>query len=208
MKNYIKSIQLKNWFNFLGDYSENNFEFEPGFNVIVAANDVGKTKLHNAFRWILENKVILRKEDYQDDEAAYEAVSLNEKNIVKILNNKSYNAASVNETIRLGVKVHYVENSNQSKERILIKEIQIRKEPDGLKILTELKSVKKVERGNVLSTSELFEDWVKKIIPKNLRSFFLVQGETLDTMTPLKGDNLKRTLTKFVDTLSENIGNL
>lgn len=199
MKSYVKSIQLKNWFNFLGDYAENTFEFESGFNIIVAANDVGKTKLHNAFRWILEDKVILRKEDYQDDEAAYEVVSLNGKNIINVLNKKLYKAASLNETNRLGVKLCYVENGNQSRERILTKEIQVRKEPDGLKILTELKSVKKVERGNVLNTSESFEDWIKKIIPKNLRSFFLVQGETLDTMTPLRGENLKRTLTKFID---------
>ena len=55
----INQIELKNWFNYKGDYQDNIIKFSDGLNIIVGDNNSGKTKLHNAIRWILKNEVII-----------------------------------------------------------------------------------------------------------------------------------------------------
>ena len=202
----IKSIELKNWFVYKGDYKDNKIDFKPGFNIIVAANDVGKTKLHNAFRWLLDNQVIIRNNKGSSNEK-YKLVTLNENTLLSgddksgILNNKAFVITPLNGQIDIGVKLHYTDkNERFEKERILTKQISLRKESDNkVSIINTTEKVQKIEGNNVRSSSDNFEDCTKRIIPKNLRSFFLVQGETLDFMTPLGGEQLKKTLTKFVD---------
>jgi predicted ATP-dependent endonuclease of OLD family len=55
----INQLELKNWFNYTGEYENNVIMFSDGLNIIIGDNNAGKTKLHNAFRWILKNEVII-----------------------------------------------------------------------------------------------------------------------------------------------------
>ena len=55
MSAIINHINPINWFNYKG--KNNNIELSPGTNVLVGTNNAGKTKLHNAFRYILSDTV-------------------------------------------------------------------------------------------------------------------------------------------------------
>lgn len=207
MGTIIKSIKLKNWFVYKGDYNDNTLNFKPRFNVIVSANDVGKSKLHNAFRWVLEDRVIVRADNISDQR--YQLVKLNEDTLIKesdgkisgILNLKEFRTTPINEQISIGVQIHYrYEHRTISEERKITKELILRKEADNkVSVVSIMRNVKKVERGHDRSCSDSFDSCLEKIIPNSLRSFYLVTGESLDLMTPLGGEQLKTTLKKFVD---------
>ena len=71
MGTIIKNVQLQNWYNYKGEYSDNIVKFSKGINFFVSDNDNGKSKLHNALRWILHDNIILYKK----------VVPINEDNI-------------------------------------------------------------------------------------------------------------------------------
>jgi DNA sulfur modification protein DndD len=201
----IKSIELSNWFGYFGSYEENKFEFLDGVNIIVAANDIGKSKLHNAFRWLLTDKAILKISDPSGKEK-YGFVSLNEK----ILNDPDYTFFNFTKSRRLlnndqdilGVKLTYVENKPNGvpQTRILVKQVIVKKDVDKLIIKEIQKKVFKNENGTLRTAAgEDFEESIKKVIRPILIDFFLVQGESLEFLTPLKGDRLRDTINNLVN---------
>ena len=46
----LKSIELE---NFMCYYGHNKFEFTEGINVIIGDNGYGKSKLYDAFYWVM-----------------------------------------------------------------------------------------------------------------------------------------------------------
>ena len=42
MSVYINQVELKNWFNYKGDYENNCISFSDGLNVVVGDNNSGK----------------------------------------------------------------------------------------------------------------------------------------------------------------------
>lgn len=197
----IKKIQLKNWFGYKGEYEENSFDFSDGINIIVATNDVGKSKLHNAFRWIIEDKVILKNIETNK----HEIVSVNLNNIQEVLNNFVSTNLNNGEYSSLGVKLTYeVKNSRgDSKVRILTKEIQCRKDVNQINFTEPNYKVEKIERGNIRSAIENFDECLKDLMRNNLKDYFLVQGENVENLTALKGKKLAETINLLVglDTL-------
>lgn len=200
----IKSIELSNWFSYRGKYEENKFEFKDGINIIVAANDIGKSKLHNAFRWILNDNVILKITDITGEEK-YGLVTLNEE----VLNDpdKSFfnfsraNLLTNGETETLGVKLTYTEtkSNNETTTRTLQKEVKIKKDVNRLIIVETTTRVIKNDNGAIRTAPEAFDELIKRVIRPILMDFFLVQGESLEFLTPLKGERLKTTINNLVN---------
>lgn len=53
----IKSISMKNFQCYAGDHSANRFQFGSGINIIIGDNGAGKSKLYDAFYWLLYDKI-------------------------------------------------------------------------------------------------------------------------------------------------------
>lgn len=193
----IKKIQLKNWFGYKGEYEENSFDFSDGVNVIVATNDVGKSKLHNAFRWIIDDKVILKNIETNK----HEIVAINLHNINQVLNHFVANTLTNGNNVSLGIKLTYeVTNSRgDSKIRILTKEIVCKKDVDNIKFSEPTFKVEKIERGNTKTALESFDDCLKDLMRNNLKDYFLVQGENVENLTALKGQKLADTINLLVE---------
>lgn len=193
----IKKIQLKNWFGYKGEYEENSFDFSDGVNIIVATNDVGKSKLHNAFRWIFADKIILK----NIEKNKHEIASINLNNIQEILNHFVAAQLKNEERISLGVRLTYeVKNSRgDSKIRILTKEIVCWKDINHLRFSDPTYKVEKIERGNIRTAVENFHECLKELMRNNLLDYFLVQGESVENLTALKGDQLANTINLLVE---------
>ncbi|WP_318641707.1 hypothetical protein [Flavobacterium ardleyense] len=193
----IKQIQLKNWFGYKGEYEDNTFEFSDGVNIVVATNDIGKSKLHNAFRWIFEDKVILK----NTESNKHEIISINMNNICEVLNHFIQTSLKNDEKTTLGVKLTYeIKNlRGDSKVRILTKEILCGKEVNTIKVAETKFKVERLERGNLKTAMENFSDCVKELMRNNLKDYFLVQGENVENLTPLKGNKLVDTINNLVE---------
>ena len=108
MSIHIKSIELCNWFQFRGPYKENRFEFQEGLNIIVGNNNAGKTKLHNAFRFMLSDLVRLEKINRKDEnDSLYEEYPIDENTISKVFNQREGLELKDGTTATLGVRLTY-----------------------------------------------------------------------------------------------------
>jgi DNA sulfur modification protein DndD len=191
----IKKIELKNWFGYFGEYEENSFEFSDGVNIIVATNDIGKSKLHNAFRWLLTDSVILKNKLNK-----YEFTKIDLNTIEDILNHQIQLKLNHDQITSLGVRISFEQtNRGDIIKRIVTKEIQCKKDVDKIIVLNTITKSQREERGNIKTAPEAFEDLIEKIIRPKLLGFFLVQGEALEDLTPLKGESLRNTINDLVN---------
>ena len=53
----IKSISLKDFQCYFGSHEENRLEFTSGINLVIGENAGGKSKLFDAFYWVLHDQV-------------------------------------------------------------------------------------------------------------------------------------------------------
>ena len=53
----IKSISMKNFQCYHGDHEDNLLHFKNGINLIVGDNGGGKSKLYDAFYWVLYDEI-------------------------------------------------------------------------------------------------------------------------------------------------------
>ena len=97
----INKIELQNWFNFKGDFEDNRIDFKDGLNIFTGDNNAGKTKLHNAFRWILKNEVIINK----SNEAVKESISNN--NLRKVVNHSTFRETALDAQVEIGVRLTF-----------------------------------------------------------------------------------------------------
>ena len=189
---YIKPI---NWFNYKG--ADNQINFSSGTNILVGTNNAGKTKLHNAFRFILNNNVII-KVKVEDKKEFKEIYPDEKKYALDIFNNSAYSELKLNDIGKFGVELCFERKSpRQDRKYIVEKIIKLRKLSDSeCEILGNSQQIYTVDpytKGRKRS-SEKVEDVVNLLIRKMYRKFFLVEGEQMGMMTPLQGEGLKTTI--------------
>ena len=51
MATIIKSVSFENFYNYYGDFIQNEYEFTTGINIVNADNNMGKSKFYNGFMW-------------------------------------------------------------------------------------------------------------------------------------------------------------
>ncbi|MET0574028.1 MAG: hypothetical protein ABWZ79_21595, partial [Pedobacter agri] len=104
----LNSISFNNFFNYYGNFEDNNYELKEGVNIIVADNGAGKSKFFNAFLWLFEN-VILDSDDKK--------IKLIKDAFVKIISDKVKNETPVQGKVICGVQIEYTQ-ANRLKYQI------------------------------------------------------------------------------------------
>lgn len=204
MSIHIKSIELCNWFQFKGPFKQNRFEFQEGLNIIVGNNNAGKTKLHNAFRYMLSDLVRLEKSNRKDEnDSLYEEYSIDENTISKVFNQRMALEMKDGMTATLGVKLTYEIRKDEFDYTtfLLEKNIKVKKELNDIKLHEKLPpKVSRIDRrtGKPRTAGDDFQNIVSKIIPRDFRNFFFIESEQKGIMIPLKGAKLKNTINSIV----------
>ena len=109
MASIINSISFKNFFNYYGELSDNQYDLEEGVNIIVADNGGGKSKFFNAFLWLFNDEIL------DSDDKIRKAI----KNIyVKIVSDKAKKETSIRDTLDCAIKIEYT-NGKRYKYQII-----------------------------------------------------------------------------------------
>jgi hypothetical protein len=196
----INKIELKNWFNYKGDYCDNLINFNDGLNIVVGTNNAGKTKLHNAFRFIIDDRIVL-KVVTRDGKENYENIPIDNKNAIEVLNQSAFRIAKDGDLIYFGVRITFTKiQREETRKLVLTKEIRCRKDVNQLQFLDVVKKVEQIDSRTQRerTVSDDFDSLANEIIRTNYRNFFLIEGEQMGLLTPLKGDNLKKTINSIV----------
>jgi hypothetical protein len=186
MGTIIKKINLCNWFNYAGDYDQNEILLNKGVNFFCADNNAGKSKLHNALRWILADTVILKNEEVQ----------LNSDTLTQIVNQQYFQTIDLGKEFRFGVQVETEkEQGNNTIRRKILKEVRGYKD-SSFRIISEV-YIPGRGGGWTLST-ESFEE-KNQFIPRKFFRYLFLEGEQINELIPFQGPELKNTINSLTN---------
>jgi len=176
----LKSIELNDFMCYSGP--NNKFEFEEGINVIIGDNGYGKSKLFDAFYWVMYDQLFdtgrkefretrFMKKQVISDRAIYEA----EEGMV---------TASVVITLQQNERGH---------EYILERRYSIRKQLDEIReddssVLTIRKRELGLGTGMIITDPEEVERIKAQVLPDNIKPYMWFQGEQVESIIDFNKD--------------------
>lgn len=200
----IKSIELQNFQCYSGEYSQNTFSFEKGINVIIGDNGSGKSKLFDAFYWVLYDRIF--------DSKSRNFLKTKEVGI-NLVSDKAKEECKEGEAIEAKVKIVLVDDKGKSysdeysleRKFIIIRNRGCENVDDLTSWKLPLKSFESVEKKDVLSfkpdrSENAFERVIAKLLPPDIQPYLWFQGEQVDSLIDF---NEEKTLTKAINALSD-----
>lgn len=201
----IKSIAVENFQCYAGGLDNNLFEFQRGLNVIIGDNGSGKSKLYDAFFWVLYDKIF--------DSTTRQLIHTSNVGI-NLLSDKAKANCQLGEKIIAKVQLVLQDFKNDNSypdEYILERSFQIQKienfsdynDPGCWKVAS--KSNTRVEKKDIINFKPLpgidaFEKIVEKLIPSDMSQYLWFQGEQVDSLIDFKNEN---SLTDAINILSD-----
>ncbi|MBN2746817.1 MAG: AAA family ATPase [Bacteroidales bacterium] len=201
----IKSIAIENFQCYYGGLDKNKFEFRKGLNVVIGDNGSGKSKLYDAFFWVLNDKVF--------DSTTRELFHTSATNI-NIVSDKAKSECKVGGKITTRVMIHlvdYKDHSTYSDEYILERSYTIQRVKDGADYTNvdnwkiPANSITTIEKKDVIDFkpmfgNESFDRIVQKLIPSDMSQYLWFQGEQVDSLIDFKKES---SLTQAINVLSD-----
>lgn len=187
MATIINSVAFENFYNYYGSYSHNEYRFKPGINIVSADNNMGKSKFYNGFMWLLQNQV------YDSDIKAFTDAN---ESLERMASGK---AKAEDDKFKVGFKVVF---TNGGIEYTIEKYSMFTRQNGELSHTESQMSV--IEKNNNGDTPIMDKDEQQDIInrvfiPLTLRSYALLQGESMDRLVDLSS---KKALSDTIDTLA------
>lgn len=186
----IEKIELENFMCFAGKC---NFEFTEGINVIIGDNGYGKSKLYDAFYWVL-----------------YDQVFVSEKK--EFLNTSSVKSKIISDKVKYKAKDGKISASvritfhNLERDIVYILERKyIANIRDGLVIETNDSEFSLMEKEDAILNAKMVLDEDKRtrivsnILPPQVKDYLWFQGEQVESIIDF---NKQDTLTKAINVLS------
>lgn len=201
----IKSIAAENFQCYSGKLDINRFEFRKGLNVIIGDNGSGKSKLYDAFFWVLYDKVF--------DSSTRQLVHTSEVGI-NLISDLAKANCKVGEKLTAKVQLilqEFKNNSSYPDEYILERNYTIQRIQESLDY-NDLEcwklaqaSITTVEKKDILNFKPLagidaFDRIVQKLIPTDMSQYLWFQGEQVDSLIDFKNES---SLTQAINILSD-----
>ena len=197
----IKSIKLKNFQCYYGDKHEINFT--KGLNIITGSIASGKSKLFDAFYWVLNDKIFVTGKDW-----------VSTKNLgISLVNDKAkYESQSVSDLIETSVEIVVKTNIGKSSKPV---EYTIRREylisrrgmndcfdpsawTTSAPALT-VEYVNQINSNHEIAQGQEAIEIIENLFPAKISPYIWFQGEALDKLIDF--DN-KGTIRKAIDYIS------
>ena len=190
----INSITIN---NFQSYYSEESIEFGKGLNLIIGNGGKGKSKLFNAFYWVLFGDIYITSEGWCST-AGLPGSSHNSLHRYEFINKKALSEVKVGEIVPCSVILELTDDKNNQFqiERSVSAKRQDSNNWDEVaawSVLDEnIKVTYETRTGTKTIIDELAEGKIAELFPEGIRGYIWFQGESLDTLIDFrKKENLK-----------------
>jgi len=186
----IKSIEIK---NFLSYFDSTIFKFEEGATLIIGQNNTGKSKLFDAYNWVLYDDAY--KTAAEDWEATYQWKD-------ELVNRYAKQQCAINSKVAVSVCLHF--EDEESNKFIVTREYRIQKIDENQwncqasSEITVTKTASLTYNSNNIIGDEANE-LLNRNFPKNLSRYFLFQGESISRLLRL---NQRSDFTRAIGELS------
>lgn len=186
----LQSIELTNFMCYSG---YNKLEFTEGINIVIGDNGYGKSKLYDAFYWVIYDQC------FDTRKKAFVSTTSLKKNIIS--------DKAITETADGFITASVILTfHNTDKNSIYILERRYRVRKDGDQIIEDRVSdeIVKVKELAYLSAKEIIDPAVilaikKSILPENIKPYMWFQGEEIDNIIDFNAEN---SLTNAINVLS------
>ncbi len=186
----LQSIELNNFMCYSGP---NRFDFTEGINVIIGDNGYGKSKLFDAFYWVMYN------ECFDTNKKKFQKTNLLKKLIVS---DKA--VSETDEGIITASVILTFYNIEKDSVYILERRYSVKKQGDSIiedQDSEEIISFKEMSYLNAreVRDAEQIERIKKNILPDNIKPYMWFQGEQVESIIDF---NKNDTLTQAINVLS------
>jgi len=188
----IQSITLS---NFQCYYGECKFEFQEGLNLVIGDNGAGKSKLYDAFYWVLYDQVF--------DSFSREFKKTNEVRS-NLISDKAKALCEPGDSVKAEVKIVVFYAQRQIEYTLTRSYIVVKKDSDVLQeanesSLTIFNREKYLDSRPMVNPSEI-NSLLRKILPNDVKPYMWFQGEQVNSLIDFKE---KSTLTNAINVLSD-----
>jgi len=190
----INSITL---YNFQSYYGEQTLEFGEGLNLIIGNGGKGKSKLFNAFYWVLFGKIYVTSEGWcMTDNLFFNSHKALQN--FEYINKKALYDSPIGGTVKCFVRLDLTDDkgNNYLIERhtsALRQPVREWCTPESWKVSpSSLKVTYDVATGTKSVTDIMAESIIADLFPEGIRGYIWFQGESLDSLIDFrKKQNLK-----------------
>jgi len=186
----IEKIEME---NFMCYADKSSMEFTEGINVIIGDNGYGKSKLYDAFYWVMYDQVFVpEKKEFQNTKAVKS----------KIISDKAKaNAKDGKLSTSVSITFHNLEKDNvfvlERKYTVNIKDGKLIETNDSE--FTVMKKDLSYLNAKMVNDEDEKRRIVSKILPPQIKDYLWFQGEQVESIIDF---NKQDTLTKAINVLS------
>lgn len=190
----INSITIN---NFQSYYGEQTIEFSDGLNLIIGNGGKGKSKLFNAFYWVLFGKIYVTSEGWCSTDDLYLS---SHKALLEFeyINKKALYDAKKDEKVDCYVQLDLTDDNGKNyiieRQASAIRQpVQEWNKPESWNVTpSSLKVTCDVATGTKSSNGIMAESIITDLFPEGIRGYIWFQGESLDSLIDFrKKQNLK-----------------
>lgn len=186
----IERIDLENFMCYSG---KNSLEFTDGINVVIGDNGYGKSKLYDAFYWVMYDQVFVsEKKEFQNTKAVKS----------KIISDKAkYETRDGRVSASVSITFHNMEKDNvyilERKYTVTLKDGEVTESNDSE--FTVMKKDLSYLNAKMVTDEDEKRKIVSKILPSQIKDYLWFQGEQVESIIDF---NKHDTLTKAINVLS------
>lgn len=187
----IERIELENFMCYSG---ENSLEFSEGLNVIIGDNGYGKSKLYDAFYWVLYDKVFVsEKKEFLPTRSVKTA-------LISDKAKRETKEGRVSASVRITFRGTGVRNSHILERRYTATvqdgELVGRNESELTIMTKELSNL----NAKIVSDDDKKRQIIEKLLPAPMKDYLWFQGEQVESIIDF---NKQDTLAKAINVLSD-----
>lgn len=186
----IKKIEIENFMCYSG---KNNMDFSEGINVIIGDNGYGKSKLYDAFYWVMYDQIFIpEKKEFQNTRTVKSKI-ISDKAKAEVLNGK----------LSTSVKItfHNVKRDSiyilERKYSVFLNNGEIQESNDSEFTLME-KELSYLN-AKMVTDEDKKRSILNTILPSQIKDYLWFQGEQVESIIDF---NKQDTLTKAINVLS------
>lgn len=190
----INSITIN---NFQSYYGEQTIEFGNGLNLIIGNGGKGKSKLFNAFYWVLFGKIYVTSEGWCSTDDLYLS-SHKALHKFEYINKKALYEAKIDGKVDCYVQLDLTDDKGRNyiieRQASAIRQpVQEWNKPESWNVsLSSLKVTYDIATGTTSAIGIMADSIIADLFPEGIRGYIWFQGESLDSLIDFrKKQNLK-----------------
>lgn len=183
--------------NFQSYYGDQTVEFGNGLNLVIGEGGKGKSKLFNAFYWVLFGSIHISEIGWKStDGLPYNAKMALKRH--EFINKKALKETGIGESVMTTVRLEIVDDNGLIHE--IERSVTARRLPgedwdseSSWEVGNNMLRVNyETTTGNVVKSDEMAEDKITELFPNGIRGYIWFQGESLDDLINFRSkENLR-----------------